>query len=378
MKRIGILTITDYLNYGNRLQNYATQEILKARGFEVISIANKTIPPRIEGLELLTLRIKNALGQSPVTLIAKAFEKLLERRNRARYQTGQRAKEKSFREFSGRYLVETAYTITPADYPADLGERFDYFVVGSDQIWNPNIRYGSAIDFLTFAPVEKRIALAPSFGVSSIQERFFADYRNWISAMKYVSVREEAGAKIIKNLTDRDVPVLIDPTLMLTKNDWLQIAEPGRNKPNKPYLLTYFIGSISGKRKKILQKIASDNKLELVMMASLDDLNHYDANPGEFVDFINSAALVCTDSFHAIIFSMQMEKPFVVFDREGKSAPMSSRIETLLGKFKFQDRRYTQLKSSNKMFEIDFSHVTEILKAERNKVSDFLDNALIS
>ena len=114
------------------------------------------------------------------------------------------------------------------------------------------------------------------------------------------------------------------------------------------------------------------------MMASLDDLNHYDANPGEFVDFINSAALVCTDSFHAIIFSMQMEKPFVVFDREGKSAPMSSRIETLLGKFKFQDRRYTQLKSSNKMFEIDFSHVTEILKAERNKVSDFLDNALMS
>lgn len=378
MKRIGILTITDYLNYGNRLQNYATQEILKARGFDVTSIANKTIPPRIEGMELLKLRIKNALGQSPLTLIRKAFDKLDERRNSAKYQEGQRAKEKSFREFSARYLVETEYTISPIDYPDDLGERFDYFVVGSDQIWNPNIRYGSPIDFLTFAPVEKRIALAPSFGVSSIQACFSTDYKNWISAMKYVSVREEAGAKIIKDLTGKDVPVLIDPTLMLTKSDWLHIAEHGRNKPLKPYLLTYFIGSISKKRKKILQKIATDNNLELVMMASLDDLKRYDANPGEFVDFINSAALVCTDSFHAIIFSMQMEKPFVVFDREGKSAPMSSRIETLLGKFKFQDRRYSHLKSSGKMFEIDFSHVSEILEKERNKVSVFLDKALAS
>lgn len=378
MKRIGILTITDYLNYGNRLQNYATQEILKNRGFDVTSIANKTIPPRIEGMELLMLRIKNAIGQSPITLFRKGLAKLDERRNKHKYNAGLQAKEKSFREFSNRYLVETEYTISPVDCPADLGERFDYFVVGSDQIWNPNIRYGSPIDFLTFAPVEKRIALAPSFGVSSIQERYFADYRNWISAMKYVSVREEAGAKIIKNLTNKEVPVLIDPTLMLSKQDWLRIAEPGRNKPDKPFLLTYFIGAVSKKRMKVLNRIATDNKLELVMMASLDDLKRYDANPGEFVDFINSASLVCTDSFHAIIFSMQMEKPFVVFDREGKSAPMSSRIETLLGKFKFQDRLYSNMKDSNKMFEIDFSHVAEILNAERGKVNDFLDNALVA
>ena len=82
MKKIGILTITDYLNYGNRLQNYAAQELLKARGFDVTSIANITIPPVIEGSELLKLRIKNALGQSPATLLKKITEKLEERKNR--------------------------------------------------------------------------------------------------------------------------------------------------------------------------------------------------------------------------------------------------------------------------------------------------------
>lgn len=376
MKKIGILTITDYLNYGNRLQNYATQELLKARGYNVTSIANVTIPPVIEGKELLILRLKNVFSTSPAELVKRAVNKFEERRIKHKIIAGRKAKDKSFREFSNRHLIETDYVISPINYPDDLGEKFDYFVVGSDQIWNPNIRYGSKIDFLTFAPIEKRIALAPSFGVSCIPDNFKKDYREWLSEMEFISVREEAGAKIIRKLTGKEVPVLVDPTLMLTKEKWIKLSETGRKKPQKPYLLTYFIGSISKKRKKILQNLADKNNLELVMMASFDDIERYDANPGEFVDYIRSADIVCTDSFHAIIFSMQMERPFVVFDREGKSAPMSSRIETLLGKFKFEKRKYSILKETNKWFEIDFSHVSEILKTEREKVNKFLDTAL--
>lgn len=376
MKKIGILTITDYLNYGNRLQNYATQELLKASGYDVTSIANVTIPPVIKGKELLALRIKNIFSHSPIELMKRMLNKMEERQIKDKIVAGKKAKDKSFREFSNRHLIETEYVISPLNYPADLGEKFDYFVVGSDQIWNPNIRYGSSIDFLMFAPVEKRIALAPSFGVSSIPDNFKKNYAKWISEMEFISVREEAGAKIINNLTGKDAPVLVDPTLMLTKEEWIKLSETGRKKPQKPYLLTYFIGSISKERKKILQKLADENNLELVMMASFDDIERYDANPGEFVDYIRSADLICTDSFHAIIFSVQMERPFVVFDREGKSAPMSSRIETLLGKFKFENRKYSILKQTNQWFEIDFSHLGGILKTEREKVNAFLDKAL--
>jgi len=126
---------------------------------------------------------------------------------------------------------------------------------------------------------------------------------------------------------------------------------------------------------KILQELASKNNLEIVQMASMADIERYNANPGEFIDYINSASLVCTDSFHAIIFSIHMEKPFVVFDREGKSAPMSSRIDTLLSTFKFENRKYDIVKNTN-LFKIDYSHITEILETERQKVYSYLKKAL--
>ena len=375
MKKAAILTITDYVNYGNRLQNYAAQELLKSFDLEVESIANVAIPVSKTSLAL-PVRIKNALSLSPLTLLTKAFGKIREQQNLEKYQLGQQAKEKSFREYSQKYMHETDFVISRNSLPADLGERYDYFFVGSDQIWNPNIRYGSALDFLTFAPKNKRIALSPSFGVSTIPDEFTQLYTGWLSEMEFLSVREQAGADIIKKLSGRAAPVLVDPTLMLTKEDWLAVSEKGRKKPANPYLLTYFIGAMSSKRNKILNELASKNKLEIVQLASLDDIERYDANPGEFIDYINSASVVCTDSFHAIIFSMQMEKPFVVFDREGKSAPMSSRIDTLLAKFKFESRKFAKLESSGDFFRIDYSHLAEILKQERSKVYEYLNKAL--
>ena len=375
MKKAAILTITDYVNYGNRLQNYAAQELLKSFNLEVESIANVAIPESKNKLEL-SVRLKNALKLSPLTLINKAIGKINERKNREKYQKGQRAKEKSFREYSVKYMQETNFVITRNSLPADLGERYDYFFVGSDQIWNPNIRYGSPVDFLTFAPKSKRIALSPSFGVSTIPDEFTQRYTEWLIEMEFLSVREQAGADIIKKLTGREAPVLVDPTLMLTKEQWLAVSEKSRNKPANAYLLTYFIGAMSSKRKKILNELASKNNLEIVQLASIDDIERYYANPGEFVDYINSASIVCTDSFHAIIFSMQMEKPFVVFDREGKSAPMSSRIETLLAKFKFESRKYSKLEKSGDFFKIDYSHFQDILKQERTKVYEYLNKVL--
>jgi len=376
MKKIGILTITDYVNYGNRLQNYAAQELLKSMGFEVESIVNVTIPEIETGLGFTIKRLKNALKLSPATLIRKTLEKLDERKNHDKYKAGQRAKEKSFREFSEKYVSETDFVVSQRNIPTDLGERYDYVVVGSDQIWNPKIRYGSSIDFLTFAPKQKRVALAPSFGVSSIPEKYASRYAQWISEMAYLSVREQAGADIIKTLTGLEAPVHVDPTLMLTKEQWLSVAQQAKKKPAEKYLMTYFIGAVSKKRKQFLIDLAAKNKLKLVQLASLDDIERYDASPAEFIDYIATSSLVCTDSFHAIIFSMQMERPFVVFDREGKSAVMSSRIDTLLSKFKFESRKLNNILNTDDYFKINFSHLPEILDFERKKVMEYLNRAL--
>jgi hypothetical protein len=376
MKRIGIHTIIDYVNYGNRLQNYAAQEILKSLGYEVESIVNYPTKPIEKGLAFTLKRIINALKLSPLTLTNKAWGKLVDRKKKPIYDACQRAKAKSFKAFSDKYIVESDFTLRLNNIPDNLNNRYDFVVVGSDQIWNPNIRYGSSLDFLSYVSKEKRIALAPSFGVSVIPDEFKERYSNYLNDMAFLSVREEKGAELIQTLCGRNAEVLVDPTLVLKSENWLKLATSAKNKPNKKYLLTYFIGEVSSKRLKLLRKMATENQLELVMMNSLHDTDRYDADPAEFLDYIRSASLVCTDSFHCIIFSMHFQSPFVVFDREGKSAPMGSRIDTLLRKFKFEERKQHLLEQNNDYFNIKFDHVTAIMEMERKKVLDYLEKAL--
>ena len=112
--------------------------------------------------------------------------------------------------------------------PDDLSDQYDYFITGSDQVWNPNYLYGSSIYFLAFAPKHKRIAFAPSFGVSEIKPEYVERYKEWLSGMHRLSVREDDGAKIIKRINRKRRPVLVDPTMLLTKEKWLSIAKPAR------------------------------------------------------------------------------------------------------------------------------------------------------
>jgi len=315
---------------------------------------------------------------SPSVLLERIRLKIYNFKYKSRYVEGQKAKALSFRKYGSGLIKETDFVVDKNNIPADLGERYDYVFTGSDQIWNPAIRHGSPVDFLTFAPREKRIALSPSFGVSVIPEQYKTDYKKWLTEMAYLSVREQAGADIIKELTGRDAVVLVDPTLMLSADNWLKVSEKARFRPEGKFLLTYFIGTMSPRRKKQIRKLASENNLELVQLANLEDFKRYDANPGEFIDYIANADLICTDSFHAVIFSMQMKKPFLVYDREGKSSKMSSRLDTLLRKFKFENRKSNVLLKRDEIFSIDYSGFDEILNLEREKFNAYLKGIINS
>jgi len=376
MRRIGIHTITDYVNYGNRLQNYAVQEILKSLGFEVESIVNYPVRPVDDNYEFFLSRLKNAIKLSPLTLFKKLVQKINDIRNRKLDAACKQRKAASFKKFSDKHIAESSFTLTLNHIPPHLDERYDYCVVGSDQIWNPNIRYGSSLDFLSYVSKEKRIALAPSIGVSVIPVKYNEIYRRYLNEMAFLSVREEKGAELIRELCGRDAEVLVDPTLTLTSEHWDKLATRAPGRPSRKYLLTYFIGEVSRSRFSALQKLAAQEGLELVMMNSLKQPDRYDADPAEFLDFIRSAELVCTDSFHCIIFSMHFRRPFVVFEREGKSAPMGSRIDTLLKKFGFSSRQAHELQQTGNYFNIDFSHVQETMDTEREKVYRYLREAL--
>lgn len=370
MKKVAIITLNGYFNYGNRLQNYALQESIKKLGFEVETIINDTKFNKENTNKISKIKkLKQKNMKELYEILNKKIENYL-------YKDLKQQRTQIFKDFSLEHITETNFSISENNIPNDLSNRYDFFVTGSDQVWNPNYRKGSSIEFLTFAPREKRIAYAPSFGISEIPDKYIKNYRLWLSEMSHLSVREEMGARIIKELTGKEVPVLLDPTMLLTKEEWLSISKVPSNKPIKGYLLTYFLGEVPKERKKLLRDIAKGNNLEIVNLAQVKDKTPFLSGPSEFIDYINSASIFCTDSFHGAVFSILLETPFIVFNRKGKSPSMSSRIETLLRTFKLESRAAENIHSNRQIFEVDYSHVLPILQKERNKSINYLKNAL--
>ncbi len=369
MKRIGILTLNGYYNYGNRLQNYALQEVLKSLSFYVETIL---VDRNTANQERFTERLYNLRRNSPIQIYYKIYNRCL----RYIYKDAIKKRTTIFKKFTSEYIQETNYSISRNYIPEDLSNQYDYFITGSDQVWNPSSLGGSSIYFLTFAEKQKRIAYAPSFGVSQIESEYIENYRKWISGMHKLSVRETDGARIIKELTGREAPVLVDPTMLLTGEKWLSIAKEAHNKPKGKYLLTYFLGGIPRKYIGHIKNIVKDNKLEVINLAVISEKDTYITGPNEFIDYINSCSVFCTDSFHGVVFSMLLEKPFIIYKRNESSTPTFSRIDTLLDKFNLNSRRAENIKTTEEIFHIDYSHLPPILEAERKKSLDYLKESL--
>lgn len=374
MKNVAIITLNGYFNYGNRLQNFALQEVIKSLGFNVETIINTSKPLQVNSYGLMSLA-KKIRTKSLIEIIKKIKVKIILVVRKSKDKQSELARTKIFMEFTKHYITETSFSISENNIPNDLSDRYDFFITGSDQVWNPSFIHDSSINFLTFVTQKKRIAYAPSFGISKIPSEYNENYKDWIKDINCLSVREDEGALIIKQLTGRNVPVLVDPTLLLTKEEWLSVAKEAKNKPSKPFLLTYFLGGISKVYKKRILKIAKENNLDVINLGDIGEQETYKTGPSEFIDYINDCSVFCTDSFHGTVFSILLEKPFIVYEREG-SVSMFSRIDTLLDKFDLSSRKAHRVHSVGNIFEVDYTHVSFILQTERNIALDFLKNAL--
>lgn len=375
MKHIGIITLNGYFNYGNRLQNYALQKTLEKMGYEVDTIVNDTkkVQKKSQTEKRTVIDKVKLAAKLPFSELAEKVERKVTNRL---YSKRRKMRTELFKEFSKKYINETDFSITENNTPKSLVDSYDYFIVGSDQVWNPHYQKGSSVEFLTFAPKSKRISYAASFGISSIPEEYKERYATWLAEMNHISVREHAGANIVNELTGRNVEVVVDPTLLLTKEEWLEISEPASDKPMKGYILTYFLGKIPKERKKYIDKIAKENDLEVINLAQMNERTPYLSGPSEFIDYINSAQLFFTDSFHGAAFSIMLNTPFIVFDRAGSSMSMNSRIDTLLDTFDMETRYFNNFINENELFTVDFTKVETILENEKAKAMNYLNRAL--
>jgi len=380
-------------NYGNKLQNYAVQEVLKKFGYVSETIINttrqgttsnaslKTKTTKLKPsyiLKVIRTRTANALyikndSEGIVSSLVWKF------RHGKRIAAVIQQRKNAFARFDQTNIAHSRFLISMGNIDAELIGGYEYFVCGSDQVWNPYYPQNSMIEFLCFVPETKRVAYAPSFGVNHIPNHKSELYKSWISAIPHLSVREEQGAVIIKELTGRDATVLVDPTLMLNKEEWLTVSRKPDHLPvGEKFVLTYFLGNKKKEYQRHIHNIAELAGCRVINLGEIREFDSYVLDPGEFIYLVSKAALVCTDSFHGAVFSIIMRTNFLVFDRVEDGHSMGSRLETLLRKFGMEDRQYNRMQSVNDVFKTDFSGVDRIIGIERDKAFGYLRRALHS
>lgn len=190
-----------------------------------------------------------------------------------------------------------------------------------------------------------------------------------------MSVREEAGKRIVEKLTGKeDVEVLIDPTMMLTKEEWESIMKKPENLQTDKFIVKSFLGNTTMQIEEELNRFVKEHKCKIIDISNKDS-KFYDMGPAEFLYLEKNALLVATDSFHACVFSILFSTPFVIFEREDSVASMYSRIETLIEKFQLKNSIFTG-KIEEKVLENYEEKTYQILEKEREKVNKFLERAL--
>lgn len=304
MTRAAIVTIVS-MNQGNRLQNYALQTVL-GRYFDEVETLLRDRPRGVA--RQVARKLRPFVKHDKVNL---------------------------YRSFDVQHVTFSRYRLVCGEAPDErMADSYDAFVIGSDQVWNPTFWFNSELEYVPFAPKDKKIAYAASFGVSEIVEARDRT-AELLGDIAHVSVREDAGARIVRDLTGRLAPVVCDPALLLTPEEWVRIEK----KPNvaglpRRFCLKYVLGDDAYSA--AVEALAQKARLSVVDLG--DD--RVPVGPAEFVWLVRHAGLVCTDSFHATLFSIVFDRPFAVFERRSAEKDMSSRFQTLERVFGLRGRCY--------------------------------------
>lgn len=349
MKKIGIVTICGPLgNFGNQLQNYAVQMVLKKLGYQAETIQDVRF-------------CKNPLS------ILTYYKAIVHFITRFKYNARSHKKPLNFFFWHRKYIKNAPILIRKTEDEKRLLHYFDGFVVGSDQIWGPLCPWDSSeLAFLVFAPEDKRVAFAPSFGSNDIPESRRQEYVEYLTKFKALSVREHRGAEIIHELTGRDAIVLVDPTMLLSVVEWNKIANDG---PDFKYILVYMLGDMSQEYKKYIAHMSADNNWKIIDI--INDSNYSGSNPSDFIGLIRDSQMVITDSFHGAVFSLLYHKKIALLGRIG-AYDMSSRLSTLLRTFNIKGKQSNGVMQ----LDVDWGQFEEQLLKEQKLAFNFLKTSL--
>ncbi len=367
-KKTATITFHASHNYGSNLQAYALQQIILDLGCdnEIINLRTArqkdlyTVFTKRKGVKYIFKNLSHIVWYRP---LKKAYDK--------------------FEDFiNNRLKITKEYASEEELYNANLD--YDIYIAGSDQIWNPVPADFDWSFYLTFVKEGKRVSYAPSFGqLSATGDN---DIRNRIAdALKNfdrISVREQGAADNVKQLLGggRNPQIVLDPTLLLSKDRWMGMVKDEPRIVKKDYIFFYTLFA-DPERIKIVKRVSKTLGLPVVtsnFSNQYDVINpfikHYEAGPLDFLTLVRDAKLVVVSSFHGTVFSTLLNVPFFAID--GMS---DARISTLLKLTGLESREITISNVEEKCqqaYTIDFDGVNAKIEEARRQSMDFLKDCL--
>ncbi|MCI8546008.1 MAG: polysaccharide pyruvyl transferase family protein [Clostridia bacterium] len=364
MDKCVILTWFYFNNYGTKLQSYALQKFLRNKGYNV-EVANY-VP--VYNNEVKEKKIKTYFFNKLINL---CYGKKVNKRNEL------------FKKFTKENINFTTKKYNKEEL-IELNKDFENFIVGSDQVWNPNFIDNTY--FFDFVDDSKnKISYAPSFAVKKIDEENKLRIKPLINRFNTISVREKNGVDILSELTEKNIDITLDPTFLLSKKEWLELINKDEVKENveEKYILCYFLGEKQfywDYVRKIVEK--TKYKVKVIPMTRKSYLKKYDievaTGPIEFLSLINNAKIICTDSFHGMVFSLIFNKNFSALSRfdSKDSKSQNSRIESLLNMLDLKENMIYE-DYSNVQYEVNnYEKVNEIMQEKIKLSQDFIINAI--
>lgn len=376
--RIAIITWYHNYNYGTYLQAYSLQFYLRSLGHHVALIrydgsAADVIKEPITELSVFINKVKNNVIRRVSNLFYnKAISTHWEETERKKHDMDVFLKDVKFTE-----------SVNSLEDFKSLEDKFDCFICGSDQIWNPKILNGRY--YLDFVEKKPKIAYADSFSLDYLPEFSKPYIHKWVSDFIAIGMRESTGTELVNEILEScRAQNVCDPTLLLYMH-WKSLNF--ERKIKNRYIFSYFLGSRSYYRQ-ALHKLSIDYNSQIVSIP----MNSFGINNGNIIDYaasvegflsyIQNAEFVCVDSFHAIVFSIVYEKQFIVLKKykENDLSSQNSRIRDFLRVLNLENRIISenQLDALDDLPDIDYVKVNKLLNDYITRSQEFLRNALES
>lgn len=355
MSKIGILTFPNSPSFGASLQMFALYKTLEKMGLDVEVI--NYINPYMKAQKHISAGAKNML------------------KNRLAHILNIHGR-KEFRGFEKQIKLYPNNAIYSKENLTILGERYDYLICGSDQVWNPYVTGGDMSYFFDFCNENyKKISYAASFGVCELSQEFANKVKEEISKFYSISVRENEAIELVRQMTDKEVKTVLDPSMLLEKEQWLKQQKKIKRLPK--HYIAKFIFNSNPQIDEFARQLSIKTNIPVINIGghllSFLKKEKYTGpiGPGEWLYAIRNADYVITDSFHGAAFSL-------IFERELYMSMLSStnsRLRTLADTFKLDNRII-----GNNGFQdqkINYIEVNKIMDEKRKDSLKFLKESVL-